>query len=344
MTVQSGIYEGVVRHRRNEPVAHQFQYRLFMMYVDLDELPRLFRGRWLWSANRFNAAWFRRRDHLGPHEQSLADAVRSLVESRVGERPLGPIRLLTNFRYFGFAMNPISVFYCFDRAENLEFVVAEVNNTPWGEQHCYVLDLRGVPAAKVRHYRNAKEFHVSPFMTMDYDYRWRLTEPGESLALQIFNQRRAECSADSDPSGAFPVESGVARVESTVQSTGDSTGESQVPARPIPTRSVAARSGDERQATFEASMVLRRRPITGWQLARVLIRYPLLTMQVFAGIYWQAYRLWRKRVPFVPHPGSSPSNGASALPKRTFQPSPISERTPPAVERLHPDSLQKVSR
>ena len=61
----SCIYEGVVRHRRHEPIEHDFRYRLFMMLLDLDELPNLFRNRWLWGCESRGAAVFRRRDHFG---------------------------------------------------------------------------------------------------------------------------------------------------------------------------------------------------------------------------------------------------------------------------------------
>ena len=121
---------------------HVFRNRLFLMYVDLEELQTLFHRRWLWSTNRLNLAWFRRGDHLGPARQPLVDSVRDLVVARTGHRPAGPIRLLTHFRYFGFAMNPISLYYCFNANEQVEVVVAEVTNTPWGEQHSYVLDVR----------------------------------------------------------------------------------------------------------------------------------------------------------------------------------------------------------
>ena len=63
MSWKSAIYRGQVHHRRRQPREHDFRYPLFMMYLDLDELPQLFRKRWLWSNERSNLATFRRHDH-----------------------------------------------------------------------------------------------------------------------------------------------------------------------------------------------------------------------------------------------------------------------------------------
>ena len=76
----SCLYHGRVRHRRFAPTRHEFEYSLFMLYLDLDELHGLFERFWLWSSRRPNLAWFRRADHLGDPQQPLADSVRDLVE------------------------------------------------------------------------------------------------------------------------------------------------------------------------------------------------------------------------------------------------------------------------
>jgi DUF1365 family protein len=191
--MHSAIYHGSLRHRRFTPRAHAFSYPLFMVYLDLAELDCVFRGRWVWSTRRAAPARFDRADHLGDPALPLDRAVRDLVERRSGRRPAGPIRLLTHLRYFGYCFNPVSFYYCFDAAgKHVECIVAEVNNTPWGEQHCYVLDEpRATRADGHRCYRSGKAMHVSPFMPMDLAYDWRFNEPGERLNVHMALQEEA---------------------------------------------------------------------------------------------------------------------------------------------------------
>jgi uncharacterized protein len=165
---------------------HRFHYRIFMLYMDLSELPALFDGVPFWSARRPALARFKRSDYLGPAELPLDQAVRDLVAARGGGRPRGPIRLLTHLRYFGYCMNPVSFYYCFDEAgERVETIVAEITNTPWGERHQYVLPVAADGA--VQRFEFDKQFHVSPFMPMDVRCRWNFSKPGERLRVNMQN-------------------------------------------------------------------------------------------------------------------------------------------------------------
>lgn len=177
------------------PRPHSFKYRLFLMYLDLAELPGLFDSRWFWSA-RPGGRWpvlarFRREDHLGDPAVPLDTAVRDLVARETGSRPTGPIRLLTHLRYFGYVFNPVSFYYCFNETDDaMETIVAEVTNTPWGERHCYVLpqEMNQGRNGHMRYFPD-KEMHVSPFMEMDVDYDWRFNTPGDALTVHMENRR-----------------------------------------------------------------------------------------------------------------------------------------------------------
>lgn len=190
--MHSCIYRGWVRHRRHEPSEHRFHYSLFMMYLDLAELPQLFQQRWFWSTTRMAPARFKRSDYhraqAAPADQTLDEAVRTTVEQQTGKRPQGAIRLLTHLRYFGYIFNPVSFYYCFDAQGQLESVLAEITNTPWKQRHAYVLPVSSSIARPGRlHFRFDKSFHVSPFWQMQMQYDWHLSEPGEQLHIHMAN-------------------------------------------------------------------------------------------------------------------------------------------------------------
>jgi uncharacterized protein len=182
----SCIYEGVIRHRRLEP-QREFTHGLALAYLDLEELPRLLGGRLV--SRRPGLVRFRRGDYLGDPAVPLDRAVRELVSERAGERPAGPIRLLTHPRSFGHCLNPVSFYYCFDPAcERVQALVAEVTNTPWGERHAYVLGA-GQGSGSALDAQFEKAMHVSPFMGMDHRYHVRASTPGRTLSVHIGSSR-----------------------------------------------------------------------------------------------------------------------------------------------------------
>lgn len=252
----SAIYEGRLRHRRFEPVEHSFSYRLFLAYLDLDELPAALDPFPLWSARRPAPARFRREDYMGEPARPLAECAREAVERQAGTRPEGPVRLLANLRYFGHVFNPVCFYYCFDRGgEQVEAVIADVNNIPWRESHPYVVTRDG-RTGSVLSGKVGKALHVSPLMGMDQTYSLRATEPGDELLVHI----------DSRPAG-------------------------------------------DAAKTFDATLSMRRRELSGPTLTKMLARYPAMSLQVVGRIYAQALRLKLKGAKYFPHPGGRRPRG-----------------------------------
>jgi len=181
----SCLYLGQVMHRRLIPFGHKFAYRVFSLFLDLDEIPQLAeRLRWF-SHNRFNLFSFHDRDH-GPRD---GGAIKPWIERLLTERGLdlggGRIAVLCFPRVLGYVFNPLTIYFCWHGDGELRAVLYEVKNT-FGEQHCYLLP---VEPGRNRHQpilqRCDKRFHVSPFIGMTASYRFRLDEPDERLAILI---------------------------------------------------------------------------------------------------------------------------------------------------------------
>lgn len=242
----SALYVGHVRHRRRAAVAHDFTQRVQMVYLDLEELPRIagdgMRGRgtlpwWLpWR--------YRRRDFFGDPAVPLGVAVRDAIERQVGVRP-ARVRMLAMLRSCGVAFNPVAFYYGFDAEERLCAVLAEITNTPWRERHHYVLPAKPQGA----HAEFPKRFHVSPFQPMAQRYAWWLRPPAARLVVHMQN-----CASD----------------------------------------------GAER--VFDATLCLRRQPLTRRNLWRALWRQPCPPGAALLGIYGHALWLGLRRAPFFVHP------------------------------------------
>jgi DUF1365 family protein len=182
--LESAFYFGTLRHRRFHPARHEFTYGLFMAFLNIDRIAELTRISRFLSYNRWNWASFDERDHFGDPQTPLRQRLANDAAARGLTLPDGPIFLLTHLRYLGYNFNPISFFYCYDRAEQLQLVLAEVNNT-FGEGHNYWLsEANQRPASsagKALGYRCPKAMHVSPFMDMRLDYDFVLTPPAGRL-------------------------------------------------------------------------------------------------------------------------------------------------------------------
>ena len=193
--MHSAIYKGLLRHRRFRPVEHKFFYQVFMLYLDLDEIDQVLSMSRLWSRKSWRPARFERSDFLGDPQISLRTAVSERILQETGKPQTGPIRMLANFRYFGFNINPITSYYCFDEQENLKTIVAEVTNTPWKERISYVLTCD--PKKRIQRIRFQKSLHVSPFNPMDMTYHWTSNSPAKMLSLNLETTQAGDAHMDA---------------------------------------------------------------------------------------------------------------------------------------------------
>ncbi len=187
--MESGIYGGTLRHRRFSPVRHEFTYPLFMVFLDIDQLPQLMQVSPLAGYNRRNWVSYQERDHFGDPTRTLRERISRDAEQNGVVLPEGPIFLLTHLRYLGYNFNPVSFFYCYDREDKLRMVMAEVNNT-FGETANYWLTPNVEhPAGANKRYKFSKTFHVSPFHKPGHEYDWTFTPPGARLISQSVSYR-----------------------------------------------------------------------------------------------------------------------------------------------------------
>jgi DUF1365 family protein len=190
--MKSMLYTGHVTHKRLEPFLHHFKYGVFMSFVDLDELNRLDKTSWLFSTRGKGFVEYRRSDFHGDPQVSLSESIRELVYTKTGQRVNGPIRMLSNLRLMGHIFNPATFYYCYDSEDTqVEHIIVEITNTPWNERHSYVLSPGMNHSLKEDwyHYTIDKDFHVSPFLDMNFIYEMKFNLPENELFVSIENHR-----------------------------------------------------------------------------------------------------------------------------------------------------------
>lgn len=151
--MNSCIYTGKVFHERLAPRKNSFRYSVYLMYLDLDELPDLQKDQWMFGLNSWNILSFRDDDHFKfvkpgnddidaiAHEnlkgvdfgryigKSTKERIRMLVKDLDLGFEAEKVFILTNLRVFGYVFNPVSFYFCFDADGVPRAMFSEVNNT-----------------------------------------------------------------------------------------------------------------------------------------------------------------------------------------------------------------------
>ncbi len=239
--LNSCLYHCDVMHKRVSPKQHEFNYRVFMFYLDLDELDRIHHKLRLFSRNRFNWFSFMDNDHLAKTGSGTTREKLASFLLAKGIQWKGRVTLLTNARTLGYVFNPISFYFCFDEHDQPVCAVAEVCNTH-REMKLYLLDGATLTKDTFR-LRTAKHFYVSPFSDLDTEFEFIFKVPDESMQMRVDDYKQGNRILLSELRGT-------------------------------------------------------KRELNDANLLLYGLRFPLITVKVIALIYWQAFRLKLKGLPF----------------------------------------------
>lgn len=191
----NAIYSGHVAHMR--PGKHRLRYPVFMLTLDLDDMPGELK---LLKHNR--AALFSLFDR--DHAARIDAPIRPQIVTKVREAGIawdgGRIVLLTMPRLFNYVFNPLSVYFCYRRDGSVAGLVHEVSNT-FGETHFYVLPPKTQANGNLTQ-SCAKDFFVSPFLEGDLTYEFNITPPGERAAVAMVVKRGDEIALTASFVGA----------------------------------------------------------------------------------------------------------------------------------------------
>ena len=200
MLKSSRIYVGKVIHRRFKPKNHYFKYRVFSLLIDLDDLNEIDNKIKLFSYNKFNIISFFDKDHGDRDGTSLKNWVKKKLENIGIDNKEVKIKLFCYPRILGYVFNPLSVFFIYDKYDKIIALFYEVKNT-FGEQHTYIFK-----AEDNETLRNScvKKFHVSPFIDMECNYKFRVNKPSDKISV-IIDQ------SDNDGKLLFASQDGTAK-------------------------------------------------------------------------------------------------------------------------------------
>jgi len=245
--VKAGFADGWVIHDRRVPKVHRFKSNMCWCLFDLDHVSRWMTENSWWRHNGFALFSLYDRDYLTKESIPIKEKVINHLREDQGIEFSGDVFLFTHPRFLGYGFNSVSFYFCYQQ-QNLKYILAEINNTPWGEKHVYVFATDDAKeATQVNTFAFDKAFHISPFAPMDINYIWRFEVSPEQIKVKMQLHRK-------------------------------------------------------NVNVMNVYLDTKITPFMENGNNRYLLKKPFQPWKMSMGIYWQALKLWIKRVPFYSHP------------------------------------------
>lgn len=223
-----------------------------MLAIDIDEIDKTLSPSWLLGFSWYNPIRIVSNDYVKKSHNDDPDLLKQRIKNKVlglgGDWQGNKIMMLVQARCLGVYFSPANFYFCYNKENECQYMLAEVSNTPWHERHYYLVDLQLGDKSLV----TEKNFHVSPFMNLDMNYHWTIRSPQEhhdNLLIHIENH------INNEPNNKL----------------------------------------------FDATLQLKKQTLTAKNLWHVWLSLPAMTIKICAGIYYQALKLFIKKVPFVPY-------------------------------------------
>ncbi|HBV76363.1 MULTISPECIES: DUF1365 domain-containing protein [Vibrio] len=264
-----GIYTGKIRHRRFTPAKHSFSYPLTMLGLELNELNTINQQHWILGTQWYRPVRFHEKDYIKSEPGNLSERIKHKVAKLGGDWNGHRVMMLAQCRFFGVYFSPVNFYYCFKNDVDCQYLLAEVSNTPWNERHYYLIVMGGEDTTE-------KAFHVSPFMSMEMKYHWKVSTPNNKALIHIENHNNIEKKIGNE----IQINNN-AEINKKSHKVFDAT---------------VALTKISMQPTNNHS-ITKMKSATTWEW----LRLPFMTFKILQGIYWQALKLFAKKVPFVPY-------------------------------------------
>ncbi|REL26884.1 DUF1365 domain-containing protein [Thalassotalea euphylliae] len=265
----SAVFVGSVRHRRFSPKAHSFSYPLYMLGLDVDEISAGEANSSLLGNQWYKPLRFNEQDYLRGEPGTLKQRIVNKISSLGGSGLINSITMLVQVRCFGLYFSPANFYFAYCKSGECQYMLVEVSNTPWNKRHYYLVDMKQIAPSE-------KDFHVSPFMDLNMAYHWRVIAPSRNQQSNTIEN--SSCTRSAHDKANEVTNSSAAKTLIHI--------ENRTP---------------QNEKLFDATLALKRLPLTNGNLGKVWRKFPAMTLNVVTGIYIQALKLLLKRIPFVPY-------------------------------------------